>query len=640
MHLFATEPPSPDTILPETVWKQKLRGVAAIAIDLITHSGADTIFVPHGAEVISRILAVAATALERKLLFWESGFFPGYLYLDSQAPHFFRGKAHIDALPAPLAASTKARQFKAAWLGSRQSKYPQNDTNLETLEKWADADPRPILFLAGQVPTDANAVVHLKDEENLDELYQAILQHVPDSWRILYKPHPLTPRDPLADVALAPDRFLRLDVDLHDALTACKAVLVHSSNVGLEALLYGKPVLTLGRPIYEGRGLTTHLEQVNRLSGVLTDSGGLLLATEEAVLSFLDLLLDEALIADGDAVALQQRIRRTAPGAPQEPRKAWYGASVQALAEAACTMKASLEKHHRIDNALHNLTDEHRQVLERRIGKEALELHRFGGPPVPRIRYVAPPLPDLDAYLDTPARYLTIRLEDCIDPLNALDTNAEVQVFRVPTTQATPGDAVHVFQKEDIEALARQCGKIASIVGFDDAEFAHADNAVSWVVVFSAKAVVLPETGTAKFRPWTIPLDAFNLADDPRPRHDGFLGVIDATRHPLFGPFINVPSGVWQVCWRRPAASYVHRLARSVSSFMGTNALLAQVEWVEHINGEASTTAQGSFEAGLLTATAQRGAQYEFRFLLPPSSKLTSKVFSGFNGITLRQISR
>ena len=97
LHLFATEPVTPDMVLPETIWSQKLRGVAATAQAFFRRTKAEIIFVPHGAEVISRILAVIASMEGRKLLFWESGFFPNHLYVDSKAPHFFRGAAGIDA---------------------------------------------------------------------------------------------------------------------------------------------------------------------------------------------------------------------------------------------------------------------------------------------------------------------------------------------------------------------------------------------------------------------------------------------------------------------------------------------------------------------------------------------------------------
>lgn len=42
----------------------------------------------------------------------------------------------------------------------------------------------------------------------------------------------------------------------HELIRKARAVAVISSTVGIEALLYGKPVLTLGEPFYSGYGVT------------------------------------------------------------------------------------------------------------------------------------------------------------------------------------------------------------------------------------------------------------------------------------------------------------------------------------------------------------------------------------------------
>jgi|GEM_PF-800452 len=639
LHLFATEAATPDTILPETVWKQRLRGVAATAIDLIRRSEAEIVFVPHGAEVISRILASVAAAMDRRLLFWESGFFPGHLYLDSEAPHFFRGTARIDRLSASHSASARSRDFRANWLAGRQSKYPQPNKNREALADWIASDCRPILFLPGQVPSDANAVVGLGEFDTLDALYQAVLDHVPGSWRVLYKPHPLTPRDPLAEIRLPPERFLRLDVDLHDALRACSAVLVHSSNVGLEALLHGKAVLSLGQPIYEGRGLTTHLDHPRMLALALVDgTASLSPPAEEAVLGFLDLLLEEALIADDDTDALLRRINQASPGALQGSRQCWYGEPVQALAEAARAIHEALRVHLRLDRALEALADEHRQVLESRVGLEALEPHRFGGPPVPRNRYAGPPLPDLDAYLDTAATYRELRLEDCIDPVTALGTRPETQVLRLPTPWATPDDAIQVFQEQDVADLVRRSGRTASICGFKDSGYLQKNSAESWIVVVSTNEFKLPEQGLATFRPWSIPLNAFTLSEGTQPLASGSIASVSLTRHPIFGPFIRVPTGTWQVRWHTRSMRILPRAMRKLRILcVGENENCPLVEWVEHLDSATHTLCHAPFGIGHLTVTARYGANYEFRFSLPSSRKSKSNVFAGFQGVTLWQ---
>lgn len=161
-HLFATERLTPDLVLPESIWSQHLRGVAQRAARYLDEAHADLVFVPHGAEVVSRLLAEMTVATRRRLLFWESAFFPGFHYVDPHAPHFFRGECRLDRL-SPPEVPIAGVAFINQWRRERASKYPQNTAPSErlALQQWAAADPRPTVFLAGQIATDANAVVGL-----------------------------------------------------------------------------------------------------------------------------------------------------------------------------------------------------------------------------------------------------------------------------------------------------------------------------------------------------------------------------------------------------------------------------------------------------------------------------------------------
>lgn len=51
----------------------------------------------------------------------------------------------------------------------------------------------------------------------------------------------------------------------HELIRRARAVAVISSTVGLEALLHGKPVLTLGRPFFSGYGVTRDVESFREL---------------------------------------------------------------------------------------------------------------------------------------------------------------------------------------------------------------------------------------------------------------------------------------------------------------------------------------------------------------------------------------
>lgn len=625
LHLFATEPGTPDTVLPETIWSQKLRGVAATAQALFRRTKAEIIFVPHGAEVISRILAVVASMEDRKLLFWESGFFPNHLYVDPKAPHFFRGAAGIDALPLPGTPTPRARAFRDQWIADRRSKYPQPQSQQQLLTEWLSQDPRPVLFMAGQVPTDANAVVGLDSFETLDELYRAALDHVPEGWRILYKPHPLASHDPLVEAQLPPERFLRLDVDVHAALQACDAVLTHSSNVGLEALLYGKPVLTLGRPIYSERDLTISLPHPRVLKTVLAGATPPPPPASETVLTFLDLVLDEALIADGAGDALRHRIDRTVAGAPQEPRLQWYGASIRALAEAARALHDELRTWRRLDRALDVLAPTHRQTLERHIGLQAMEPHRFGGPITPRNRYAAPLMPDLDDFLGQEAAYSDVRLEHCIDPVRAVRNSSASTVFSLPSPSSVDENAIQRLNENDISEIARLSNRQISIIGILDSKYSDKNLSSTWILTSPANE---RPTGSVSYKKISLPIEAFDLTEK---NGDAFTPRRYECKFK-----IDIPPGKWRISWNVKKRSKLETLIYRAYVFLdprGKNH--AVVKWRERFKGSSRVIKKTLFEFGALSVSARRGAEYELRLSLPMRHGSDMNALVDLCGVTL-----
>lgn len=312
LHQFATEPLTPELLLPESTWRQHLRGVAMLAAERMKASGADVVFVAHGAETVSRIIAEMAAHLGLRFLYWESGFFPGYVYVDPWAPHFFRGEGWIDSLPIPDTPSQQAIDFLNDWLRNRESKYAQVSESISSaISEWVAADDRPILFLPGQIATDANVVVNLGSHDSLSDLYDEVLRQVPSHWRVLYKPHPKAITDPLLKAPLPKDRFLRADINIHDAFALSAAVLTVSSNVGLEAIMYGKPTIIIGRPVYAERNISFDASKHKKISDILSNPS-IIKHSYELNIRFLN-LLTEFLIDEDTHDRLKNLIRVGAP---------------------------------------------------------------------------------------------------------------------------------------------------------------------------------------------------------------------------------------------------------------------------------------------------------------------------------------
>ncbi|MEJ7892738.1 MAG: hypothetical protein WKF94_08855 [Solirubrobacteraceae bacterium] len=170
--------------------------------------------------------------------------------------------------------------------------------------------------LCGPLPTEGRFVyfpLHVIDDYKIRKLVphcadQAHLIHelawaLPPGVELVTKEHPMSiGRNPIGTLrrTVRPPNVRLVDphTSSHELIRRAAAVAVIGSTVGLEALLYRKPVLTLGRPFYSGFGLTVDV-----------DPGPALAEAVPALLSFSP--PEERLVR-----FLHAAMRRCEPGAP------------------------------------------------------------------------------------------------------------------------------------------------------------------------------------------------------------------------------------------------------------------------------------------------------------------------------------
>ncbi len=308
----------------ESAYYQRMRGIAVKARSLIRSIGPDLVVVPQGAEPVGRAIAIEAGFLEIPILISESSFFPGFINMDVGAQHFFRGLSRIDRqlphkIKSPLTSAEAANiaSFVADWSLRHISKYEQKSapTELKRLKAFTASGPGRVVFLPGQMPGDANILPGLGSHSTLHELYTAAIREISEDWLVVVKAHP---KD-RSRSSKALDGFQNVlvleDLSIHDVIPQCDVVLVHSSNVGLEALMLGKPVVVLGTPLYSGLGLTTDIERIIELresmhSAIAAPPG------KEQVYRLLHYLLTDYLIPIGDADRIAARIAEAVEAGP------------------------------------------------------------------------------------------------------------------------------------------------------------------------------------------------------------------------------------------------------------------------------------------------------------------------------------
>ena len=136
-------------------------------------------------------------------------------------------------------------------------------------------DGRPYALLALQVPDDTQVLLwsarELWDASSLvAPVRRAVRAAFGPDLRLAVKPHPLDPS--WRSVATAVDRTpdcLLAGGDVGPWLDAAAAVVVLNSSVGLEAVLRGRPVVTLADSMYDVDGVVTRARGLGDLAAAL-----------------------------------------------------------------------------------------------------------------------------------------------------------------------------------------------------------------------------------------------------------------------------------------------------------------------------------------------------------------------------------
>jgi hypothetical protein len=181
-------------------------------------------------------------------------------------------RAHRKA-PVSRRRLRQLREYVAARLtDDRDNEYLQPlRWTYENVQEWTrrqaaralydDVPSRPFVYFPLHVTEDykiKRLIPHCADQASIVE---QIADALPPGYDLVLKEHPMSiGRNGLGLLRRVRRRANVVLVDphtsSHELIKRAHAIAVISSTVGLEALLYAKPVLTLGEPFYSGYGLT------------------------------------------------------------------------------------------------------------------------------------------------------------------------------------------------------------------------------------------------------------------------------------------------------------------------------------------------------------------------------------------------
>lgn len=126
----------------------------------------------------------------------------------------------------------------------------------------------PYYFFPLHLMDDSAITIRAPQFQRQEEVVQYIAERVlPWGTKLYVKPHPAAMHaysyDMLSRIAKIPNvRLIDARIPAPGLIADSKAVIVINSTVGFEAVLYGKPVIALGKVFYRGWGVTTDVDQL------------------------------------------------------------------------------------------------------------------------------------------------------------------------------------------------------------------------------------------------------------------------------------------------------------------------------------------------------------------------------------------
>lgn len=251
----------------------------------------DTIAVWNGKHLRQALIVMLSRALGKRTLFFENGMLPQTTVCD------FHGVNADNSVP-------REASFYAGYVNTSGRELPRTLTVRPSKKGTEQRDtgtwlPERFVFVPFQVNHDTQITHHspwIADMQALFALFEAMAKRFAQRHFIL-KTHPSDPADysPLEARAGRLDNLAFADsVPTQTLIERCNVVCTINSSVGIEALLYGKPVWVLGEAFYAIEGITHVIRSEAELEAALENPP----TAPDALLvrSFLEYLSGEYLI--------------------------------------------------------------------------------------------------------------------------------------------------------------------------------------------------------------------------------------------------------------------------------------------------------------------------------------------------------
>lgn len=239
-----------------------LRGAACLAVvqKLCRQAQPDGLVLMNGAHYKQQIVLAFMHELGVQPLFLELGCLPDTTAIDGHGvnynssvprdPEFYRGYTPCSQVDATLV--------------KRPPRKPVG-------EPVALSDC--YIFVPFQVYDDTQILQHSPWIDSMEALYHALERCtpvLPKGWRFIVKEHPSAKKSYSHLHGKHSGIVFANANDTQELIAGAKLVITINSTVGIESLLLGRPVVTLGNAFYNIEGVVAHADSANELSKLLS----------------------------------------------------------------------------------------------------------------------------------------------------------------------------------------------------------------------------------------------------------------------------------------------------------------------------------------------------------------------------------
>lgn len=271
--------PSPPRATTRTYYDWKRRQLIHAYTRFLEDVGANAVITWNGSLLVAGALAEAAELLGVPEFYMERGLLPGSLVIDAEGVNSQSSIAgsdwHNNAAARPDHTEEDALRAYCGQLGSSGASIVtagEKKDHATVMDQLALSQDDPVVLLPLQIESDSNIQNNspfFKSMEDLIESVSAVLAGT--RAQLVVKPHPedQSRRDRIERLCSGSDVRCCWDLSLQSLLPVTDLVVVINSTVGLEALLQNKPVVALGRSIYDRKGFTADLNDRTELESLI-----------------------------------------------------------------------------------------------------------------------------------------------------------------------------------------------------------------------------------------------------------------------------------------------------------------------------------------------------------------------------------